>query len=739
MAGKVDIALAVFVLAACGVACSGSPELDCAHDRKARNWAAAIVSCERELERTSDPRRAIDAAFAAYYLRRPADELRFATRALAGGAGVAADASYYAGHAEFVLADYRSAAHHLELAATLYAQAGNASAAAGAQQLRAGAWAQLGDYARALDADEAARAAAVQAQDARMVLFVDLARARILRDVGDLRAAEAVVELALGEAREPADRVLAQFQRGILHIDQGHPALARAPLTEALAAETAAAAPRGYVIDALHLNLAFVARKAQEFSRALEELELASRAGTDRMSYRLNRGLVFADMGRLAEAGADLDAAEAEHPGGAWAWWVAFQRAKVAARSRDLPTAIAADQLAIERVARVAAKAGGLGPTVIAKHREPHLHLIGLLAQDHSWIDVLEVVAMMDGQSLLDSREPAFDAGPTSALEPPESPAASEHARPWAPNATARAVDAWRGRRLVIVVPGGDRVWRLDVRDGQVTGRDVGDATALAALARQLETDPGDAFAGRVLGQAFLPPALALRERIALLVIGPLSRAPLGGLRAGGRLAVASYELTRAPGLLPRAAAIRPNERGGSAIVVGDPTGNLPAAAVEADRVAHQLHGVALIGAEATRAAFTAVAGASLLHVAAHTVQRRDGATLELADGSITLADIAALAPAPRLVVLASCGAAAGRDDAGNGSLANAFLEAGADAVVGTRWSVDDADAARFVAAFYASGGARDPVRALGDAQLGSKLPATTWAAFEVSAARPIR
>jgi CHAT domain-containing protein len=59
--------------------------------------------------------------------------------------------------------------------------------------------------------------------------------------------------------------------------------------------------------------------------------------------------------------------------------------------------------------------------------------------------------------------------------------------------------------------------------------------------------------------------------------------------------------------------------------------------------------------------------------------------------------------------------------------------------VVGTRWSVDDADAARFIAAFYARGGALDPVRALGEAQLGSKLPATTWAAFEISAARPTR
>jgi hypothetical protein len=65
MAGKVDIASAVFAFVAGGMACSGAPEPDCARDRRARNWSAAIVSCERELDRTSDPRRAIDAAYAA--------------------------------------------------------------------------------------------------------------------------------------------------------------------------------------------------------------------------------------------------------------------------------------------------------------------------------------------------------------------------------------------------------------------------------------------------------------------------------------------------------------------------------------------------------------------------------------------------------------------------------------------------------------------------------------------------
>jgi CHAT domain-containing protein len=189
--------------------------------------------------------------------------------------------------------------------------------------------------------------------------------------------------------------------------------------------------------------------------------------------------------------------------------------------------------------------------------------------------------------------------------------------------------------------------------------------------------------------------------------------------------------------VLPRAFANRP---GRAVIAIGDPGGDLPAAAAEARQVAEQLHGSALVGAAATRAAFANAAGADVLHIAAHTTQRPDGATLELAGGEgVTVADVAKLVPAPRLVVLASCGAAAGRDDAGNGSLANAFLDAGADVVVATRWSVGDAEAARFIEAFYAAGGARDPVRALGETQLASELPAKTRAAFEVFVARPVR
>jgi CHAT domain-containing protein len=174
-------------------------------------------------------------------------------------------------------------------------------------------------------------------------------------------------------------------------------------------------------------------------------------------------------------------------------------------------------------------------------------------------------------------------------------------------------------------------------------------------------------------------------------------------------------------------------------IVLGDPRGDLPASAAETARLGARLGVEPHIRADATRAIFAAARGADLLHVSAHTKVDGGGTALMLADGPIAPVDIARLAPAPRLVVLASCSGSAGIDDAGSGSLAHAFLDAGAEHVVATKWTIRDADAARLIAAFYEAGGDRDPVQGLAAAQLklAGALETRTWASFEVFAARP--
>lgn len=729
-ARRAIIAIALAWLPACR---SGSDQR-CRHHIDAHDWTAAYTSCLTELDATGDLARAYDAARAAYYLHRPSETIRLATRALAGPK--AADAHTLIGATELSLDHYAPAASHLEIAAQLHAAAGNAAAEARDWHQLAGVAYQRGDYQAALDAEATARRAATRANDHRMVVLLDIARSDILRRIGDLRGAEAEIERALVEARAPEDRIMALLKRGEVHLDQGHPALAREPLTRALDDERRAALPSKSMLEALHLNLAYVERKARAFDRALDHIEQAKQGGTDEMSYRLNRGLIYAEMGRFAEANSDFIAAEAEQPEGEWSWWVPYQRAQAAAHLGDLAAAVAADRRAMQQVAKLAASSGAFGPTVVAAHREPHLHLIGLLAAQQRWGDVLEVIATMDSQLLLDSREAASDRVPSANAARPAAPQGAGAPGALASGAARGAIDAWRGRRLVIAVPGGERLWRIDIDNGTVRGRAVGDADALAALARKLEAEPDNAEAGRALGQALLPDPRSDRGWIELLVVGPVARAPLAGLRAGDAVAIASIPLVRARGFLPRPAA----EHGSAApLVIGDPGNDLAAAAGEARRVAAHLATTARVGAAATRSAFASAAGATLLHIAAHTTERFGDAVIELADGPLGVDAIARLVPPPRFVMLATCGGAAGRDDAGNGSLVSAFLDAGADVVIGTRWSVDDAEAAKLSGAFYAAGGAREPIAALMTAQLTSGAPVRTAAAFEAFVARPVR
>lgn len=733
MGGKTNTACMVSVAIASGLGeCRREPSPRCVDAVNAHDWPSAYESCQAELAHTNDPARAVDAAKAALYLHRYREALPLATLGLPDPA-TAADAHYCVGHARFRLGDYAEARDHLEKAVKLHHAANNPRAESRDYQQLAGALFEVGEYQRALDAQIGSRDAALRAHDEGMTVYADLARADILTRIGDLPAAELAVEQVLVHASDPTSRVHALIRQAVLHIEQNHGALARAPLQQALREELANEKPSARVLEALHLNLSYVERKAHELKAALDELELAKKIGTDDVSYRMYRGLVLAEMGRLAEARDDLEAAEAANPQGDASWRVPFSRARVAAMLHSTAEAIASDHRAIAKVATLAHNSGAFGPTVIANHREPHLHLIGLLAADRQWNDVLDVVAAMDGQSLLDSSEVSTDQAPVTGEDSPQpTPPAAATPQP-APDA-AKLAAAWRGRHLTIVVPGGERVWRLDVVDGRVSGCDVGDAIALGKLAHALEADPANADAGSQLGQAMLPDVPA-QTRIELLVIGPLARAPLAALRIGDDRAITRHPLVRVPGLLPRT----PVERaGGAVIAIGDPREDLPQAASEARKLAERLHGTALIGKQATRAALAVTAGIDLLHVAAHTTRGRGAAMLELADGPVSLDDIARLAPAPRVVVLASC-ASSGRDDPGSGSLTGAFLDAGADIVVGTRWSIDDAEAARFIESFYAAGGDRDPVRALMETQRTSKLRPATWAAFEVFLARPAR
>ncbi|QAT89031.1 hypothetical protein EJ065_7509 [Corallococcus coralloides] len=269
---------------------------------------------------------------------------------------------------------------------------------------------------------------------------------------------------------------------------------------------------------------------------------------------------------------------------------------------------------------------------------------------------------------------------------------------------------------------------------GLIERRDGSEAATAAALYAQL------------LAPALreLPPKVS---RLLLVPDGPLHDLPFAALRehADGPPLMARYELARVPSasLLHhwRAQPARPPE--GEALVLADPDrggtlqgtkvasarggmfletaglGALPEARREGRTVSEALEDTAvkprlLMGTEASEQALKASRwdAMRILHVAAHAVvdvESPERSALVLApgaageDGLLQPREIAELRLRDALVVLSSCRGASGAMLAGEGvlSLARAFFESGARAVVASLWPMRDAEAAELLERYY--------------------------------------
>jgi CHAT domain-containing protein len=253
---------------------------------------------------------------------------------------------------------------------------------------------------------------------------------------------------------------------------------------------------------------------------------------------------------------------------------------------------------------------------------------------------------------------------------------------------------------------------------------------------------------------------------------GPLSRVPFPVLldRSTGRFVVEDLEVVSVPsaGFLVQARAGHPpaaEPRIGeprSILAIGNPAhderlfprlGQLPGAETEARQVAAFYPDAdLLIGPRATETLFKRrAAHFDMIHVAAHAMGNRPGllrssvllATDPVAGdgGTLFAEEIARLAlPRARAVVLSACGSARGEAGRGDqGSLARAFLAAGAQATIASLWDIDDASTVALSVALHrrlASGTA--PSRALRGAQLAllasdHRGSPWVWGAFQVS------
>lgn len=294
------------------------------------------------------------------------------------------------------------------------------------------------------------------------------------------------------------------------------------------------------------------------------------------------------------------------------------------------------------------------------------------------------------------------------------------------------------GSWLIAVTRGGRSVYRIPDRaqlapivpvfTGLLARNDGAEATAAARLYQDLLADALNA----------LPQGI---ERLILVPDGPLHRLPFDALRAARdqKPLATRYELEVVPSaalwLRWRGDNSRPASR--RALVFADPElevsgeqpaternavfqhgmhlGRLPHARRESRALERHLGDVdALVGSRASERALKdrALRNYEIVHFAAHAVADQThpersavllspGAAGE--DGLLQAREIAGLDLDGRIVVLSACQTASGPVLGGEGvlSIARAFFEGGAQAVVGSQWPIRDEDAAAMFDTFY--------------------------------------
>lgn len=720
--------LALVVLLA-QAACRDSQATSCTSLQRAKQWEEALERCAEEARGPAGADAKMGIATAAFYMGRYGQAETEATRLLESPR--AADAHAIMGSVALMKGDLVAAERHLSAALDQHERDGNQFAVARDAHQLAGAALKQGRIERAMELIDVAAAASELTGDSRMATYAEIGRADILRQVGDLESAINSIENAITNASEPSDRVIARMKGANLELELGHWGIARKALIEA-GSDEERNSNRKQIRDAISLNLAFAERQLGNLEEALRLVSQSTfRDGQQDASFYATRGMILADTGRLAEAEIDLARAESMSPRGEWSWAIPYQAALVAERQGDISRAIAAHWRAIGNVTALANGAGRLGARLVASHRQPHLHLIGLLGKFSDWHEVVRVVATMDSQALLRSKAepiefPSSDYYDVVSADPVD--------RAVAPIAVDSIIESWRGRRLIVMVPGGGRIFRILIEDGKVDGSDVGSEKDWTKMAVELQRNPfsqltREAIRTRLLGET------AKTQVAELLVVGKASVMPLASLNLDSH---DKGTVVRAAGLLPRSVLTK-LKRPKGALVIGDPLGDLPASRSEAQAVATRLSGSLHLGSTATMELLFKKHQWDVLHFATHIRRHRDEMRLLLANGGLGYHDIINSQISARLVVIAACGGSIGIDDYDTESLADAFLRAGADTVVTTRWPIIDRDAALIVDEFYRRGGVEDPITALRLAQgaLRLQVDPRTWAAFEVVLGRP--
>jgi tetratricopeptide (TPR) repeat protein len=252
---------------------------------------------------------------------------------------------------------------------------------------------------------------------------------------------------------------------------------------------------------------------------------------------------------------------------------------------------------------------------------------------------------------------------------------------------------------------------------------------------------------GEALADALLTPfdaELRAARRVRVIPFGDLWEVDVHALPWHGRPLIASLPVEYAIDGRSSARSALACTKGDRALVVVDPTGNLPSARDEGRDVAVRFGAAerqvtVLAQQAATGAAIRRqLATAALLHFAGHAAHASGDALRSslFLHGSdrLEVADILALSSAPRLVVLSACDSGRKNDD--TLGLAQAFVLAGTRAAVAPVRAVDDGAAQQIARAFYDADpcGPEGAGQALRRAQLALREADATadWAAYRV-------
>ena len=224
---------------------------------------------------------------------------------------------------------------------------------------------------------------------------------------------------------------------------------------------------------------------------------------------------------------------------------------------------------------------------------------------------------------------------------------------------------------------------------------------------------------------AHLAESTTSEDLLILSPTGPLHGLPLHALLIGDQILLERNRFVYSPSMsiLHQCMNRSTPKQDWNAAIFGNPTNDRPQGAASAKELGSLFHSKARIGKDADLASFCDLApSANLIHYHGHArfdSQNPLQSALILAEKrNLTAHDIFALPIVASLVVLIACSSGVQRIHPGDEpvGLTSAFLCAGARAVVGTLWPVQDAYAKEFSELFYkgfVSGGTIDLARVL--------------------------